>query len=329
MLIHLARLSRNYLSYIKFNNGDIREMYNEHREGISIYTNGSFVIITETYKYGVLHGPYKEYDVDGVLLTTYNYAYDIKEGPFMRINPWSKTKTTGQYKNGIQADFITIGEHLIRTQTYSPSSSCSVTTTYYDNGNIREILPYKYGRLHGLQKRYNEQNYIESETTYELEKKHGPSIVYHPNGKIKTKSNYIADKLHGLCFTYDSNGIIQTEESYYDDNYHGLCKTFKDGKLVESQEWVHGSRLGEHCVYYSDGSVKFRKITEEKTEYYRNGNIKVVDTKCYRIKYYENGSIKYRGKVSFGYRDGVWIFYDEHGNEKYRRAYCTDSYAFP
>ena len=226
--------------------------------------------------------------------------------------------------------------------------------SYYEEGNIQSIFPYKNNLIEGLVIRYYENGNIKEEVNYKNDKMNGEAKSYDENGKLNGRTIFKDD--------------IRLEDDIYKEN-EILKNTFKNGELVKQdicelngtlkeRRILTGDEM-EYSTFYPNGNVKQRILTKDKIIikeqiYARNGNImsnsffsdgKPVieyfeyypDGKLFRkistinkmlngdsIEYYPNGNIK--EKISFvdDKMNGEDIEYYENGVVKEKAYFIND-----
>ena len=216
--------------------------------------------------------------------------------------------------------------------------------SYYEEGNIQSIFPYKNNLIEGLVIRYYENGNIKEEINYKNDKMNGEAKSYDENGKLNGRTIFKDD--------------IKLEEDVYKEN-EILKNTFKNGELVKQdictlngtlkeRRILNGDEM-EYSTFYSNGNVKQKILAKDKIIikeqiYARNGNImsnsffsdgKPVielfeyypDGKLFRkistvnkmlngdsIEYYPNGNIKEKTHFINNKEEGEHFFYDKNGN---------------
>ena len=215
--------------------------------------------------------------------------------------------------------------------------------SYYEEGNIQSIFPYKNNLIEGLVIRYYENGNIKEEVNYKNDKMNGEAKSYDENGKLNGRTIFKDD--------------IKLEEDVYKEN-EILKNTFKNGELVKQdictlngtlkeRRILNGDEM-EYSTFYPNGNVKQKILAKDKIIikeqiYARNGNImsnsffsdgKPVielfeyypDGKLFRkistvnkmlngdsIEYYPNGNIKEKVHFIDDKEEGEHFFYDEKG----------------
>jgi len=339
-------------------------------ENLDILTNGKY---TEYYKNGQMkvQGSYKEGKRDG------EFKAFLKNG---------KSAGSVFYKDG-EIIKSTLVKAMKDNASFSPvtdiyyklEDSHTLRKVDYENGLLRIYFIYnKDGIPDGESVEYYEEGNIKSIIPFRNNMVEGLTITYYENGNIDEEVNYKNDKMNGEAKSYDENGKlngrtifkdnIKLEEDVYKEN-EILKNTFKNGELVKQdictlngtlkeRRILNGNEM-EYSTFYPNGNVKQRILTKDKIIikeqiYARNGNImsnsffsdgKPVieyfeyypDGKLFRkistinkmlngdsIEYYPNGNIK--EKISFvdDKMNGEDIEYYENGVVKEKAYFIND-----
>ena len=69
-----------------------------------------------------------------------------------------------------------------------------IIKSYYDNGALKEDIPYKDGKENGIAKGYYPNGNLEAEISSKDNKLEGLSKTYHENGNLRTEINYKDNK---------------------------------------------------------------------------------------------------------------------------------------
>ena len=225
---------------------------------------------------------------------------------------------------------------------------------YYEEGNIKSIIPFRNNIVEGLTITYYENGNIDEEVNYKNNKMNGEAKSYDENGKLNGRTIFKDD--------------IKLEEDVYKEN-EILKNTFKNGELVKQDictlngtlkegRILNGNEM-EYSTFYPNGNVKQKILTKDKIIikeqiYARNGNImsnsffsdgKPVielfeyypDGKLFRkistvnkmlngdsIEYYPNGNIKEKTHFINNKEEGEHFFYDEKGKLIKTEIYKND-----
>ena len=226
--------------------------------------------------------------------------------------------------------------------------------SYYEEGNIQSIFPYKNNLIEGLVIRYYENGNIKEEVNYKNDKMNGEAKSYDENGKLNGRTIFKDD--------------IRLEDDVYKEN-EILKNTFKNGELVKQdicelngtlkeRRILNGDEM-EYSTFYPNGNVKQKILTKDKIIikeqiYARSGNImsnsffsdgKFVteyfeyypDGKLFRkivgvdgklngdsIEYYPSGNIKEKIFFVDDKMNGEDIEYYENGVVKEKAYFIND-----
>jgi len=329
-------------------------------ENLDILTNGKY---TEYYKNGQIkiQGSYKEGMRNGEFKT---FLKNGKSAGFIIYKDGKIIKSTLVKTMKDNASFSPISY-----ANYDLDTSYSIGGVDFPNKLLKRYRMYdKKGVLNGNSISYYEEGNIQSIFPYKNNLIEGLVIRYYENGNIKEEINYKNDKMNGEAKSYDENGKlngrtifkddIKLEEDVYKEN-EILKNTFKNGELVKQdictlngtlkeRRILNGDEM-EYSTFYSNGNVKQKILAKDKIIikeqiYARNGNImsnsffsdgKPVielfeyypDGKLFRkistvnkmlngdsIEYYPNGNIKEKTHFINNKEEGEHFFYDKNGN---------------
>lgn len=287
-------------------------------EDESLWQEGSF-------KHGLKNGYFKEYDINGDLISATKY---------------------------IDGEKIEKAEELVKLD---------IRTDYYPSGKVKIVATYnKDGVPEGVRREYNEQGEVEKSYIFLHGRLIGEGIFtdaglregmwkeYYPDGKLKASGNYISDKKNGSWKYYYPNGQLEQtgvykegeadstwnwyypggkllrEEYFLDGLADGMMTEYaQDGSIItqgdyiegkeegfwfyvvgdsrEEGDYAEGTRNGKWKSYYGDGSLSFEgKFVDDLS----NGE---------HIWYWDNGKVKKQGKYSMGRKNGDWKKYDYNG----------------
>ena len=354
------------------------------------YSDGNLAYIQEVKiiegKEPILHGKYIEYYKNGKIKVQGNYKEDKRDGEFKAFLRNGKSAGSVFYKDGkiikstlVKAMKDNASFSPISYANYDLDTSYSIGGVNFPNKLLKRYRMYdKKGVLNGNSISYYEEGNIQSIFPYKNNLIEGLVIRYYENGNIKEEVNYKNDKMNGEAKSYDENGKlngrtifkddIRLEDDIYKEN-EILKNTFKNGELVKQdicelngtlkeRRILTGDEM-EYSTFYPNGNVKQRILTKDKIIikeqiYARNGNImsnsffsdgKPVieyfeyypDGKLFRkistinkmlngdsIEYYPNGNIK--EKISFvdDKMNGEDIEYYENGVVKEKAYFIND-----
>ena len=329
-------------------------------ENLDILTNGKYIEyykngqikIQGSYKEGMRNGEFKTFLKNGKSAGIIIY----KDGKIIKSTLVKTMKDNASFSPISYANYdlntsYSIGgvdfpnKLLKRYRMYDKKGVLNGNSiSYYEEGNIQSIFPYKNNLIEGLVIRYYENGNIKEEVNYKNDKMNGEAKSYDENGKLNGRTIFKDD--------------IKLEEDVYKEN-EILKNTFKNGELVKQdictlngtlkeRRILNGDEM-EYSTFYPNGNVKQKILAKDKTIikeqiYARNGNImsnsffsdgKPVielfeyypDGKLFRkistvnkmlngdsIEYYPNGNIKEKTHFINNKEEGEHFFYDKNGN---------------
>lgn len=253
------------------------------------YDNGN-IKREMTYRGGLLHGYYKEYNEKGILATT--MLYD-----------------NGKIVEGNIED----------------NPEIEIRNRYDSEGNLVFSGPYKMGLPVGIHREYNNDGTVKSSVIYndqgikvsegivtEDGRRNGEWKNFYDNGNVKEKGQYDDNRRTGSWeFSNLEGRIIQTGQ-YRNGRPEGLWKWyFPDGSILREEEYYQGNRDGRFVEYSKEGQI----ISEgQYLDGERNGDWKITI-----------GDHREEGNYIIGLRDGMWKYYDGEGNLLYRGKYVQDN----
>ena len=184
---------------------------------------------------------------------------------------------------------------------------------YHENGQIRELVNYKEGKLHGLRVVINKRGKLYEQEFFNNGQYHGKQIYFHDTGKISSKQNYTNGKKNGLFINYYRNGKLQEKVSFLNDKKHGLSSWYFDNEQLSVQyNYDHGVIVDTAFTYYKEGNLKSISIYSSNE---LNGE---------KLTFYPSGILKEKGTMLNGYKHGRWCIYDSLGVEldcvKYKKG---------
>jgi uncharacterized protein len=223
-----------------------------------------------------------------------------------------------------------------------------IAKLFHKSGELRESITLKNGVREGKAMSYYADGSANETYNYLNGKLNGGYVSRYPNGKVKLRTTYLDDYYNGLYESYYSNGQVESSGQYAKGTLNGkwqhlhrngqLNRTgsyladgsatgewvFYDhtGKLIEKRTYEKGELHGD-VVFYVDGKpygvANYKKGLLIRNTYY-DGNQKVIftagnnDGTFYNKSYRSNGTLQNEGKFVKGKADGLWKYYDTHGN---------------
>lgn len=100
------------------------------------------------------------------------------------------------------------GETIMSEENYEDGELNGESKTFYESGEITEILYYSKGKLHGNAKRYDIKGALVSDLTYKNGILHGLAKYFDTDGKLMYTGNYENDVKTGK-WEYYENGKLE------------------------------------------------------------------------------------------------------------------------
>ena len=297
------------------------------------------------------NGKYTEYYKNGQIKIQGSYKEGMRNGEFKTFLKNGKSAGSIIYKDG-KIIKSTLVKAMKDNASFSPvtdiyyklEDSHTLRKVDYENGLLKTYFIYnKDGIPDGESVEYYEEGNIKSIIPFRNNIVEGLTITYYENGNIDEEVNYKNNKMNGEAKSYDENGKlngrtifkdnIKLEEDVYKEN-EILKNTFKNGELVKQdictlngtlkeRRILNGDEL-EYSTFYQNGNVKQKILAKDKIIikeqiYARNGNIMsnsffsdgkpVIEL----FEYYPNGNIKEKVHFINDKEEGEHFFYDKKG----------------
>ena len=348
--IQKAYYSNKKLAYIR--EGRLVEGYNLLPNGkhTEYYKNGQ-VKVQGSYKEGKRDGEFKAFLKNGKSAGSVIY----KDGKIIKSTLVKAMKDNASFSPVTDIYYKLEDSHTLRKVDYEngllkiyfiynkDGIPDGESVEYYEEGNIKSIIPFRNNIVEGLTITYYENGNIDEEVNYKNNKMNGEAKSYDENGKLNGRTIFKDD--------------IKLEEDVYKEN-EILKNTYKNGELVKQdictpngtlkeRRILNGDEM-EYSTFYPNGNIKQKILAKDKTIikeqiYARNGNImsnsffsdgKPVielfeyypDGKLFRkvstinkmlngdsFEYYPNGNIKEKVHFIDDKEEGEHFFYDEKG----------------
>lgn len=206
------------------------------------------------------------------------------------------------YKNGKKAEEIFYDKEGFKQDK---------ALTWYENGNIKQIIYYKNDVVYKTKKRYFENGQLHETISYSKTEhvkdewgehrnfaKEGSYKRYAEDGNLLEEGNFKHNKRQGEWRFYH-NGQLRRIENYKDGLNKGLYTLYHDGRLRET---------GNYIIVTDKYGHKYQKKDGLWTEYYYE-------------KYYAPGTKQQETRWKAGQKDGVTKRYDKHGKLREEDVY--------
>lgn len=307
---------------------------------IVFYPNGNK---NTEYNYlnGVLHGYFREYDINGKILNEKRFVngelFVPKEEDEIRLKAEIKksyySDGTIQYE-GAFIDTVPVGIH----KEFDKTGKIIIAKEYTSQGELLgQGLFDQNGKRTGTWKLFDAYNtYYFAEGNYLNGLKDGKWIFQYPDGKIelegyfnedkpdrewlwmypngakKREEVYLYGKREGAYVEYDSTGNIVLKGEYFDDARTGEW-LYQVGDLVEKGEYELGEKIGTWKHYYTEPEqVRFI------------GKFKNGDPDGVHKWFYPNGIVELTGEYRIGKKHKDWKKFNEDGSPYMTFTYRND-----
>ena len=115
----------------------------------------------------------------------------------------------------------------------------SIEKTFYRNGQLREVVPLRNGRRHGVVRVWHKNGVLETEEPYENGLLHGISRQWSESRKLLGKYRLIHGT--GVQRAWHENGKLQLEFSTVRGDFSGRYRLWlHDGTLLSEHIYLHG-----------------------------------------------------------------------------------------
>ena len=322
-------LNGTYTTYFK--NGkkaNVGNYVNDTRTGVwkEFYEDGTILEEFEYDSKGKLKGSYKEYDIDGKLISEYLY----KNGLIVSVKHFNKEGTPiydAKRKSGKLAykDYTPMST-ILNEGIYNVKGGREGSWKYYENGALESESNNKDGKNEGETTWFFIDGKVNNKANFKNDEKNGYAVGYYQNGQMEYQGYYVDGLAVGEWRSYYLDGTVSRIRFYHKDEIHGLDQNFAvNGKLYSEKIYEYGE-LKKITYYKPDGSVLEQKSfnqfpKKEKLEYkhYNNkqhtvytyeGGVKHGECK----KYHFNGKLSETGNYFLGEKHGVWKVFDDNGS---------------
>jgi len=298
------------------------------------------------------NGKYVEYYKNGNIKLQGNYKEGRRDGEFKTFLKNGKSAGSVIYEDGkiikstlIKAMKDNASFSLVTDITYILDTSHTIKKVDFENGLLKTYFIFdKNGVSNGDSIEYYEEGNIKSIIPFKNDIVDGLTISYYENGNIKEEVHYKNNKMNGEAKSYDENGKLNGRTIFQDDikleeEVHKenkiLKNTFKNGEVVKQdicspngtlkeRRILNGNEM-EYSSFYENGNVKQKILTKDKVIikeqlYARNGNIMLnsffsADGKPIKelFEYYPDGNIKKKAFFKNDKQEGEYTVYYESG----------------
>lgn len=178
-------------------------------------------------------GAWNNWDVDGRLLSTFQYRDGKRDGAYVVYNPEGGVLSEGKYRNGgldgLQR--INRGEGFRTEINYKDGKQDGVEKTFHPNGEVAIEAQWVDGLQDGPMTFYTDAGMIQATVPYYQGKREGIMRTFHDSGALQADETYRNDMLNGKSEFWREDGSPDMVLHYRDDMQDGMQTWFyPDGK---------------------------------------------------------------------------------------------------
>ena len=289
------------------------------------FSDDEVVIVKEgSYKHGLKHGYFKEYDLDGNLISATKYV----DGEIFE-------KAEELQKLDVRTDYYPSGIVKV-VGTYTKDGIPEGVRREYDqNGNIEKSFIFRYGKIigegiftdsgqkQGLWNEYYDDGILKAQGNYTDDKKDGYWKYFYKNGNLEERGKYILGNPDSTWFWYYSDGKLLRKENFYNGLSDGLLTEFdKEGNIITQGDFIEGKKEGIWIYQVGDSKDEIEYVEDMRNglykSFYSSGQLryegKYVDDNPNgeHSWYWDNGKLQKQGKCVMGRKNGDWKKYDSN-----------------
>jgi len=320
-------------AYIYFPNGNIQQTiaYNGGRkDGLSKeydiegniitlfeYRNDILINreqINRTDARGLKQGDWKEYYPNGSIKSEYTYRNDLLHGYYKEYDNRGRPLTTMLYENG-----------AIVESNVNNVPNIEISNKYDQEGKLIYSGPFRNETPVGVHREFDKDGRIIN------------SYIYDDNG-LRLSEGIVdeAGNRNGRWKDLYSDGNVQAEGQYSNNRKSGVWKYYnKVGKIEQTGSYNAGRPDGVWEWYYENGQLLreeeyFQGLRDGmRTEYSETGDLitqgSYADGEKNGDWIYKIGDYTEEGKYIVGLKDGVWRVYYDNGKLFFRGNFIQDN----
>lgn len=193
-----------------------------------------------------------------------NYYNDQKNGSWVSYHPSTDPpliSRTDSYingrKNGPGTETDRTG-YITKQENFTNDTLDGISVVYANGGHAKWVATYRNGKLNGVKKLYNQENFkIQEEGNYVNNLREGITYWYFLEGEKSIQYTYKNGLLEGKMKTFYRNGNINSEGTYKNNELEGdYFEYYEDGKPKNIGKYVKGKKEGLWKEYDENGKVK-------------------------------------------------------------------------
>lgn len=167
-----------------------------------------------------------EYFENGVIKSQINYV----DG--------TRTATQEGTKEGVEKVYHSTGQ--LAMEVNNTQGLRDGALHWYDTeGRHLEVMPYKNGKRHGLNRIFYENGNLRIEVTYVDDQKEGLEKFYFSSGKLASEVNYVKGKKEGLQKEYTIDGTLDNDVMYVHGYKEGLKRWYDvQHHIIQTEKYI-------------------------------------------------------------------------------------------
>ncbi len=201
------------------------------------------------------------------------YSNDQKNGSWVSFhsgtNPPQVSKSESWVngkRNGLYTETDRNGS-LTLQKSYKNDSLNGVTIEYSSGARPKSETPYHSGKINGIKKLYNQENFkLQEEGLFVNNKREGLTRWYYVAGKVSIEYMYKDGNLEGPMKTYYENGNISSQGTYVNNELEGdYAEFYEDGNPKSLGKYLKGKKEGIWKEYDENGKLKNQKYKNDQS----------------------------------------------------------------
>ena len=290
------------------------------------FTDDELVVIMEgSFKHGLKHGYFKEYDSDGNLISATKYVDGEKY-----------EKAEELQKLDIRTDYYSNGKVKVVATYTKDGVPEGVRREYNEEGEVDKSFVFRYGKIvgegiftdagqkQGIWKEYYNDGSLKATGNYINDLHEGLWNYYYKSGQLEEIGKYITNLPDSTWKWYYNTGEILREEQFYNGLPDGMLTEYdKEGNIITQGDYLEGMKEGYWIYRVGDSRDEGDYIEDMRNglwkSYYADGTLrfegKFIDDNPNgeHTWYWNSGKIKQQGKYVMGRKNGDWKKLDNNG----------------
>ena len=292
------------------------------------YSKEGILLRGENYDYGLRHGEVKVYDDYGDLQEQQKYAFGALTYAKFKDDAGNTIELIGELFAKGSIEKVYSGEKLIKKVVYNSEKAREITFFDRETG-VKQLIIHSYGDTpHGpFEDYYADGITIERTGNFYMGKKEGVFREYFESGQLSSTTRYKNDKKEGAFELYHNNGNLKETGYYKNDLLNGQFKFYdEDENLVESRYFENDELNGE-AFAYRDGKVIIKGFFKNGEKQGKWEDYYLDHESHYPVQYYHYNQGNLHGAFRIVRQDsvieGTYLQGELHGEYKVYRPLLT------